>query len=130
MLKLVNYRCRDCGSVENDLFDDEPVPECCGTPMAYVAFPKGSVPRATFKLFREYTVDKVRVTSKEQETQIKQAACKPGESVNDVKLIKESAYDRKVKIEELRNEAIEKFEARSPQIAERIKNRPMPEFVD
>jgi len=130
MLKLINYRCRDCGSTETDMFDDEPVPVCCGNKMAHVVFPKGSVPRATFKLFREYTVDKVRVTSKEQETQIKQAACSPGESIKDVKLVKESAHDRKVHIEELRHQAVEMFEARSPQIAERIKNRPMPEFVD
>lgn len=130
MLKLLVYRCRLCGTQEEDVFEDEPIPECCDQRMAHVAFPKSPVPRATFKLFREYTVDKVRVTSKEQEYEIKRKACKAGEKPEDVKLVKESAYDRKVAIEQLRHEAIEKFSARSPQIAERIKNRPMPEFVD
>ena len=130
MLKLINYRCGECSAEAHDYFEDEDAPTCCEQEMNRIRFHKGHVPRASFKLFRPYTVDKMRITSPEQELALKKSMCKKGEKPSDIHLVKESASQRRTQIEELRHEAIKKFEHRSPQIAERIKNRPMPEFTD
>ena len=128
MITLINYKCPRCGACEADVWSDEDAPKCCDLDMHRSL--KMNAPGVTFKLFRPYTVGTQLVTSKQEERAAIGATLRPGETVKDRVMVKDSAYSRKVQCEELRHTLVKQYSSNSPQIARHWHNKPMPEFTD
>ena len=128
MITLVNYKCPHCGKYEEDVWSDEDAPKCCDEAMQRSL--KLNAPGVTFKLFRPYTLGTQLITNAHEERKAISATLKPGETAKNRDLVKDSAYERKVRCEELRHQLVKQYSANSPKIAKHWHNKPMPVFED